>query len=70
MGGDGFREYLGTIPDELLEQVSMDYVGLARLSFPGGSAEEFFRRRECCRAECLRRGRPGIYRQAEWAVAA
>jgi hypothetical protein len=70
MGADGFREYLQALPEELLEHVSEDYVWLAGLRFREKRAEEFLRRRECCRAECLRRGRPGIYRLAEWSVAA
>jgi hypothetical protein len=70
MPADGFREYLRDLPDELLEHVSEDYVWLARLGFRGNSGEEFLRRRESCRAECLRRGRPAIYRTAEWSVAA
>jgi hypothetical protein len=70
METDTFREYLKTLPEELLEHVSEDYVWLARLAFREKRAAEFLRRRECCRAECLRRGRPGIYRLAEWSVAA
>ncbi len=67
---DGFRNYLRTLPEELLEHVSEDYVWLAGLGFGEESAAEFQRRRECCRQECLRRGCPGIYRLAEWSVAA
>lgn len=70
MSPDGFSEYLRELPEELLEHVSEDYLWLARLGFPGNFGEEFLRRRECCRAECLRRGRPAIYRTAEWSVAA
>jgi hypothetical protein len=70
VGGDGFGEYLAALPEELLEHVSEDYVWLARLGFREKCAAEFVRRRECCRAECLRRGQPGIYRLAEWSVAA
>ena len=70
MGADGFREYLEALPEELLEHVSEDYVWLARLGFREKCGAEFLRRRECCREECLRRGRPGIYRMAEWSVAA
>ena len=53
---EGFREYLEELPDELLEQVSEDYVWLSRLRFRGKSGLEFERRREWCRAECARRG--------------
>ena len=70
MASDAFREYLESLPEELLEHVSEDYVWLARLDFGGECAAEFVRRRECCRAECLRRGKPGIYRLAEWSMAA
>jgi len=70
METDGFRDYLQALPEELLGQVSEDYVWLARLGFPEACAAEFLRRRECCRGECLRRGRPNIYQSAEWAVAA
>ncbi len=70
MQPDGFREYLETLPEGLLEHVSEDYVWLAVAGFRGPCAAEFLRRRECCRAECLRRGKPGIYRLAEWSVAA
>lgn len=70
METDAFREYLEALPEELLEHVSEDYVWLARLGFREKAAAEFLRRRECCRAECLRRGCPGLYRLAEWSVAA
>ena len=70
MAADGFRDYLQTLPEDLLENVSEDYVWLARLGFDGNPGAEFLRRRECCREECLRRGCPGIYRLAEWTVAA
>ena len=70
MERDGFRQYLENLPDELLEQVCEDCVWLARLDFGGKRAAEFLGRRECCRAECLRRGLAGLYRRAEWSVAA
>ena len=70
MPADAFREYLAALPEDLLEQVSEDYVWLARRGFRGKPAVEFERRRECSRAECVRRGCPGLYRQAEWSVAA
>ena len=62
---DGFRAYLESLPDELLESVSEDYVWLAGLDFEGGRGEEFRRRRDCCREECVRRGLADLYRFAE-----
>jgi len=70
MGAHGFGDYLQSLPEELLEQVSEDYIWLACLRFPEKRTAEFVRRREWCRAECLRGGDPGIYRRAEWSVAA
>jgi hypothetical protein len=70
MSADAFREYLESLPEDLLEHVSEDYVWLSRLGFRGKPGAEFLRRRECCREECQRRGCPGLYRQAEWSVAA
>jgi hypothetical protein len=62
-----FRRYLQSLPDDLLESVTEDYIWLAGLDFrnePGPDAE-FRRRRECCREECSRRGVPQLYRFAE-----
>jgi hypothetical protein len=60
-----FRDYLRSLPDELLESVTEDYVWLSDLDFEGEPAAEFRRRRECCREECLHRGTPQIYQTAE-----
>jgi hypothetical protein len=54
-----FRDYLQSLPDELLESVAEDYAWLASLAFHDGSrSADFERRREWCREECLRRGIP------------
>jgi hypothetical protein len=63
-----FRSYLRSLPCELLESVSEDYVWLSGLAFEGERTEEFRGRRECCREECLRRGVPHLYRMAEQVV--
>jgi len=65
-----FGEYLESLPEELLENVSEDYLWLAASGFRGQLGREFERRKECCRQECLRRGRPAIFRVAQGAVAA
>ena len=66
-----FRKYLQTIPEELLENVTEDYVWLAGLTLErGGHAPDFRLRRECCREECARRGAPQLYQLAESVVAA
>jgi hypothetical protein len=70
MGADSFRQYLETLPAELLEHVSEDYIWLSSLGLEEACAAEFVRRRECCRAECVRRGCLDIYQSAEWAMAA
>lgn len=62
----GFREYLQSLPDELLECVSEDYVWLAAMDF--GPNSDFPKRKECCREECFRRGVPDLYRHAEAVV--
>jgi hypothetical protein len=52
-----FRDYLQSLPDELLESVVEDYVWLASLAFHDGARNaDFQRRREWCREECARRG--------------
>ena len=69
MGRDGmavFREYLRSLPEELLESVTEDYVWLAGLGLDDG---DFRRRRECCRDEWARRGEPQHYHFAEDMVA-
>lgn len=63
-----FLDYLRSLPDELLESVSEDYVWLSGLEFEGEPAAEFRKRRECCREECTRRGAPHIYQTAEWFI--
>jgi len=60
-----FRDYLRSLPDELLESVSEDYIWLSALNFENEQATEFRIRRECCREECVRRGAPQVYRIAE-----
>jgi hypothetical protein len=55
-----FREYLQSLPDELLESVAEDYVWLAGLALKS-RATDFAGRRECCREECARRGDPRLY---------
>ena len=65
-----FREYLESLPDDLLESVTEDYVWLAELGFEESQAHTDFRgRRECCRAECARRGVPQLYELARSTVA-
>ena len=52
-----FREYLQSLPDELLQSVAEDYIWLSGLPFHNaGRSADFLRRRECCREECARRG--------------
>lgn len=70
-GGElvGFREYLRSIPDELLESVSEDYVWLCGIRFEFHRQAEFLNRRECCRDECARRGLPQLYELAESTIA-
>ncbi len=61
-----FRDYLESLPDDLLESVTGDYVWLGTLKFDDAGREIDFRgRRECCRDECVRRGTPQIYNDAE-----
>jgi len=63
---DAFRDYLQSLPEDLLESVTEDYVWLSGLTFErGGPNRDFCRRRECCREECLRRGAPQLYQQAQ-----
>jgi len=65
-----FRGYLESLPDDLLESVTEDYVWLAELGFEEAPQHTDFRqRRECCRAECMRRGVPQLYELAENTVA-
>ena len=61
---DTFRNYLQSLPEELLESVTEDYVWLAGLTLDR-SPHDFLRRRECCREECARRGAPQLYEFAE-----
>ena len=61
-----FRGYLESLPDDLLESVTEDYVWLAGLVFEQSRRHTDFRgRRECCREECARRGFPQLYELAE-----
>ena len=69
MESDGlrtFRDYLQSLPEDLLESVTEDYVWLAGLALDEGN---FRRRRECCREECERRGVSQLYEFAESVVA-
>ena len=64
-----FRQYLESLPDDLLESVTEDYVWLAGLVLDKGERTTDFRgRRECCREECARRGIPQLYALAERTV--
>jgi len=69
-GAATFRCYLKSLPDDLLESVTEDYIWLAGLDFHEEARQgaEFRRRRECCREECLRRGAPQLYGLAEQLV--
>jgi hypothetical protein len=61
-----FRGYLQSLPEDLLESVTEDYVWLAGLTLePGPHGTDFRGRRECCRQECARRGAPQLYEFAE-----
>jgi hypothetical protein len=60
-----FRNYLQSLPEELLESVTEDYVWLAGLALErDGHSTDFLQRRECCRRECARRGAPQLYDMA------
>jgi len=63
-----FRNYLESLPEDLLACVTEDYVWLSGLAFDRERDEEFQWRRECCREECVRRGTPYLYVEAEWVV--
>jgi len=64
-----FRQYLQSLPYDLLESVTEDYVWLSGLHFDREErSADFRRRRECCREECARRGVPNLYRHAEGAI--
>jgi hypothetical protein len=69
-GGEAatFRRYLESLPSELLESVTEDYVWLSGLTFDRERDVEFRLRRECCREECVRRGQPDLYWIAEEVV--
>ena len=60
-----FRDYLRSLPDELLQSVSEDYIWLSALDFENAPATEFRIRRDCCREECVSRGAPQLYQIAE-----
>jgi hypothetical protein len=55
---DPFREYLESLPDELLQCVAEDYAWLEWFFRQEPQGAEFRRRSECCRDECVRRGLP------------
>jgi len=59
-----FRNYLQSLPEDLLESVTEDYVWLAGLTLDR-APHDFRQRRECCREECARRGAPQLYELAE-----
>lgn len=61
---DRFRVYLREIGDDLLSSVAADLAGLAALFRNEPPCAIFLARREACRTECLRRGRPGLFRTA------
>jgi len=60
-----FPEYLGSLPDALLLSVASDYVWLATQFQPEDCRTDFAARRQLCFDECVRRGHPELYRQAE-----
>lgn len=65
-----FRNYLQSLPEDLLENVTEDYVWLSGLTLHREAhGTDFIRRRECCREECERRGSPQLYEFAESVVA-
>jgi hypothetical protein len=65
---DAFRDYVGSIEDQLLEAVAADYIWLASQSDDQVSGARFEWRRATCHEECTRRGKPRIWRRAERAV--
>ena len=65
---DAFREYLGTIEDELLEAVTADYMWLASQTDDDQPESRFQWRRIACHEECVRRGKLRIWRRAERAI--
>jgi hypothetical protein len=62
---DTFREYLESLPEGLLQCVAADYAWLRWVFRDAPQGAEFRRRSEACRDECVRRGLPEIYREAE-----
>ena len=66
---EAFREYLGTIEDELLEAVTADYMWLSSQTGDELPESRFHWRRGACHEECVRRGKLRIWRRAERAVA-
>ena len=63
-----FRGYLTSLSNDHLESVTEDYVWLSGLDFGGRRTTDFRNRRECCREECLRRGEPQLYSEAEHGI--
>ena len=55
-----FRNYLSTLPDHLLSTLTQCYIWLADLRVSKGKRPTGLAlRRNCCLAECARRGRIG-----------
>lgn len=62
---EAFRQYLQRIEDDLLETVARDFVWLAWEFRDDPPEPGYVARREACREECVRRGRPQLFRNAE-----
>ena len=60
-----FHQYLQRIDDEMLETVARDFIWLAWEFRNHPPAAGHAARREACREECVRRGRPQLFRNAE-----
>ncbi len=66
---ESFQDYLESVDDELLEAVTADYIWLsAQYEEEDGSEARFRWRRVACKAECSRRRKVHIWRNAERAV--
>ena len=66
---ESFKDYLRNIEDELLEQVTADYIWLSAQYEEDEQDKRFNWRRTACREECGRRRKLRIWRNAERAVA-
>ena len=64
---ESFQDYIRSIEDELLEQVTADYIWLAA-QYDDEQDARFRWRRGACRAECARRRKLRIWYNAERAV--